>query len=44
MEGQLGNLFELDMELELTEVDFYGLSGSFVHCYAPAGFLKDEEF
>jgi len=40
MEGQFGVMLEMDVEFELIQVDFYGLSGFFVHFLAPTSFLN----
>jgi hypothetical protein len=40
MEGQFGFLFEMNMEFELIEVNFYGLFGFIVHFFASTGFLN----
>jgi hypothetical protein len=38
MEGQFGFLFEMNMEFELIEVNFYGLFGFIVHFRALTDF------
>jgi hypothetical protein len=38
MEGQFGFLFEMNVEFELTEVDFYALFGFFFHFRALTDF------
>lgn len=43
MKGQFSFLFEINVELELTEVNFDGLSGFFFHLLAPNGFLNKGE-
>jgi hypothetical protein len=35
MEGQFNFWLEVELELELIEVDFYGICGFFDHCFSP---------
>jgi len=43
MKGQFGFMFEMNMEFELIQVDFYGLFGFFIHFMASTQFEIDKQ-